>query len=50
MERTILVRCHYMFFDGLDQLDQKIIQLLTENARMSYSLKLAKKVGISVLP
>ena len=46
MERTILVRCHYMFLDGLDQLDQKIIQLLTENARMSYS-EIGQKVGIS---
>ena len=46
MERTILVRCHYMFLDGLDQLDQKVIQLLTENARMSYS-DIGQKVGIS---
>ena len=46
MERTILVRCHYMFLDGLDQLDQQIIQLLTENARMSYS-EIGQKVGIS---
>lgn len=46
MERTILERCHYMFLDGLDQLDQKIIQLLTENARMSYS-EIGQKVGIS---
>ena len=35
-----------MFLDGLDQLDQKIIQLLTENARMSYS-EIGQKVGIS---
>ena len=26
-----------MYLDGLDKLDQKIIQLLIENARISYS-------------
>ena len=26
-----------MFLDGLDELDQKIVQLLIKNARMSYS-------------
>ena len=26
-----------MYLDGLDALDQKIIQLLLENARISYS-------------
>ena len=26
-----------MYLDGLDELDQKIIQLLIENARISYS-------------
>ena len=26
-----------MFLEGLDSLDQKIVQLLIENARMSYS-------------
>ena len=27
----------FMYLDGLDELDQKIIQLLIENARISYS-------------
>lgn len=27
-----------MFLDGLDELDQKIVQLLIKNARMSYSI------------
>lgn len=35
-----------MFLDGLDELDQKIIQLLIENARMSYS-DIGEKTGIS---
>lgn len=35
-----------MFLDGLDTLDQKIIQLLIENARSSYS-EIGEKVGIS---
>lgn len=35
-----------MFLDGLDTLDQKIIQLLMKNARMSYS-EIGEKVGIS---
>ena len=35
-----------MFLEGLDSLDQKIIQLLTENARMSYS-EIGQKIGIS---
>lgn len=26
-----------MFFDGLDELDQKILELLIQNARISYS-------------
>ena len=26
-----------MFLDGLDELDQKIMELLIQNARMSYS-------------
>ncbi len=32
--------------DGLDELDQKIVQLLIENARMSYS-EIGQQVGIS---
>ncbi len=35
-----------MFLDGLDELDQKIVRLLIENARMSYS-DIGKKIGIS---
>ena len=35
-----------MFLDGLDQLDQQIIRLLIENARMSYS-DIGQKIGIS---
>lgn len=35
-----------MFLEGLDSLDQKIIQLLIENARMSYS-EIGQKIGIS---
>ena len=35
-----------MFLDGLDELDQKIIRLLIENARMSYS-EIGKQIGIS---
>ena len=35
-----------MFLDGLDLLDQKIIRLLIENARASYS-EIGEKVGLS---
>ncbi len=35
-----------MFLDGLDQLDQQILQLLIRNARMSYS-EIGQQVGIS---
>ena len=35
-----------MFLDGLDLLDQKILALLTQNARYSYS-ELGEKVGLS---
>ena len=35
-----------MFLDGLDELDQKIVQLLIKNARMSYS-DIGQKIGIS---
>lgn len=35
-----------MFLEGLDQLDQKIVSLLIENARMSYS-DIGQRVGIS---
>lgn len=35
-----------MFLDGLDELDQKIVQLLIKNERMSYS-DIRQKVGIS---
>ena len=36
----------FMFLDGLDDIDKKIIGLLIENARMSYS-EIGQKVGIS---
>lgn len=35
-----------MFLEGLDALDQKIVQLLIQNARMSYS-EIGQTVGIS---
>lgn len=35
-----------MFLDGLDELDQKIVRLLIQNARMSYS-DIGQQVGIS---
>ncbi len=35
-----------MFLEGLDELDQKIVRLLIQNARMSYS-EIGKLVGIS---
>lgn len=35
-----------MFLDGLDDLDRKIVQLLIQNARMSYS-DIGQQVGIS---
>ena len=35
-----------MFLDGLDELDQKIVKLLIQNARMSYS-EIGQKIGIS---
>ncbi len=35
-----------MFLEGLDELDQKIVRLLIENARMSYS-DISHEVGIS---
>lgn len=35
-----------MFLNVLDELDQKIIQLLVKNARMSYS-EIGEKIGIS---
>lgn len=35
-----------MFLDGLDELDKKIINLLIQNARISYS-ELGEKTGIS---
>ena len=35
-----------MYLNGLDELDQKIIQLLVKNARMSYS-NIGEKIGIS---
>ena len=34
-----------MFLEGLDELDQKIVELLIENARMSYS-EIGQRVGI----
>ena len=35
-----------MFLDGMDEVDQKIVQLLIKNARMSYS-EIGQQVGIS---
>lgn len=35
-----------MYLDGLDGLDQRIVQLLIENARISYS-DIADKIGLS---
>lgn len=35
-----------MYLEGLDELDKKIIQLLIENARMTYS-EIGQQVGIS---
>ena len=35
-----------MYLDGLDTLDQKIVRLLIENARISYS-DIGEKIGIS---
>ena len=35
-----------MFLDGMDEVDQKIVQLLIRNARMSYS-DIGQQVGIS---
>lgn len=35
-----------MYLNGLDKLDQKIIQLLVKNARMSYS-DIGEEIGIS---
>lgn len=35
-----------MYLDGLDELDQKIVRLLIENARISYS-DIGEKIGIS---
>lgn len=35
-----------MYLNGLDELDQKIIQLLVKDARMSYS-DIGEKIGIS---
>lgn len=35
-----------VFLEGLDELDQKIVQLLIQNARMSYS-EIGQRVGVS---
>lgn len=35
-----------MYLDGLDELDQKIVQLLVDNARISYS-DIGEVVGLS---
>lgn len=35
-----------MFLEGLDELDRKIVKLLIQNARMSYS-DIGEKIGIS---
>ena len=39
-------RWPFMFLDGLDELDQKIVRLLIQNARMSYS-EIGQQIGIS---
>lgn len=39
-------RRYVMFLDGLDELDQKIVRLLIQNARMSYS-EIGQQIGIS---
>ena len=39
-------RRELMYLDGLDELDQKIIRLLIENARISYS-DIGEETGIS---
>lgn len=39
-------RSYLMFLEGLDALDQKIVRLLIENARISYS-DIGQKIGIS---
>ena len=36
----------FVFLDGLDQLDQQILRLLIQNARMSYS-EIGQQVGLS---
>lgn len=38
-----------MFLEGLDELDQKIVQLLIQNARMSYS-ELGEKPAFHAWP
>ena len=35
-----------MFLEGLDELDQKILERLIKNARMSYS-QIGQEIGIS---
>ena len=35
-----------MFLDGLDDVDQKIVSLLIQNARMSYS-EIGQQIGLS---
>ena len=35
-----------MYLSGLDELDQKILQLLIENARYSYS-EIGERIGVS---
>ena len=35
-----------MYLDGLDRIDQQIIDLLTHNARMSY-VDIGKELGLS---
>ena len=35
-----------MFLDGMDEVDQKIVQLLIKNARVSYAA-IGRQVGIS---
>lgn len=45
-ENGFAIKGGSMFLDGLDELDQKIVSLLIENARMSYS-EIGQKIGIS---
>lgn len=38
--------CKFMYLDGLDEIDKRIIELLTDNARMSF-VDIGKEVNLS---